>query len=73
LRVLMLGTDERYIVTKNGVVFSTRNHPVEMFLPVLHMDAAGFEVDVFTLSGSPVKLEMWAKMSKRSNKSISPN
>lgn len=59
-RVLMLATDERYIMMANGKFFSTGNHPVEMLLPVLHMDAAGFEVDVYTLSGNPVKLEMWA-------------
>ncbi len=27
---------------------------------MLHMHHAGFEIDVATLSGNPVKLEMWA-------------
>lgn len=59
-KVLMIATDERYILMKNGKFFSTGNHPVEMLLPMHHLDAAGFHVDVATLSGNPVKLEMWA-------------
>ncbi|WP_394835901.1 protein deglycase HchA [Pendulispora rubella] len=59
-KVLMIATDERYILMQNGTMFSTGNHPVELLLPVYHMDKAGFEVDVATLSGNPAKLEMWA-------------
>lgn len=59
-KVLMIGTDERYILMQNGSMFSTGNHPVEMLLPMYHLDKAGFEFDVATLSGNPVKLEMWA-------------
>jgi molecular chaperone Hsp31 and glyoxalase 3 len=33
---------------------------VEMLLPMLHLDAAGFDLDVATLTGEPVKVEMWA-------------
>lgn len=59
-KVLMIGTDERYMLMRNGRFFSTGNHPVEMLLPMYHMDQAGFEFDVATLSGNPVKLEVWA-------------
>jgi D-lactate dehydratase / protein deglycase len=59
-KVLMIGTDERYLLTRNGTFFSTGNHPVEMLLPLHHMMEAGFDVDVATLSGNPVKLELWA-------------
>lgn len=59
-KVLMIATDERYMLMQNGRFFSTGNHPVEMLLPMHHMDKAGFEVDVATLSGHPVKLEVWA-------------
>ncbi|MEB6626096.1 protein deglycase HchA [Acinetobacter pittii] len=59
-KVLMIATDERYIQMKNGKFFSTGNHPVEMLLPMFHLDNAGFEIDVATLSGNPAKLEMWA-------------
>ena len=59
-KILMIASDERYILMENGKMFSTGNHPVEMLLPIYHLDAAGFEVDVATLSGNPVKLEMWA-------------
>lgn len=59
-KILMVATDERYLLMANGTMFSTGNHPVEMLLPMCHFDAAGFEIDVATLSGNPVKLEMWA-------------
>jgi molecular chaperone Hsp31 and glyoxalase 3 len=56
----MIATDERYMLMENGTMFSTGNHPVEMLLPIRHLKAAGFDVDVATLSGNPVKLELWA-------------
>ena len=59
-KVLMIATDERYIQMQNGKFFSTGNHPVEMLLPMFHLDNAGFEIDVATLSGNLAKLEMWA-------------
>lgn len=59
-KVLMIASQERYLMMQNGKFFSTGNHPVEMLLPMYHMDAAGFAVDVATPSGDPVKLEMWA-------------
>jgi len=31
-----------------------------MLLPMIHLDAAGFEMDIATLSGNAVKLEQWA-------------
>lgn len=59
-KVLMIASDERYVLMQNGTMFSTGNHPVEMLLPMHHMDQAGFAIEVATLSGNPVKLEMWA-------------
>ncbi len=59
-KVLMIATDERYLLMQNGTMFSTGNHPVEMLLPMYHLDKAGFEFDIATLSGNPVKLELWA-------------
>ena len=59
-KILMVCSDERYVQMKNGKFFSTGNHPVETLLPMLHIDKAGFEIDVSTLSGNFAKLEMWA-------------
>jgi len=59
-KILLIATQERYLQMADGKFFSTGNHPVEMLLPLLHLDAAGFEVDIATVSGDPVKLEMWA-------------
>lgn len=59
-KILMIGTQERYLKMAGGEFFSTGNHPVEMLLPMLHLDAAGFDIDIATPSGDPVKLEMWA-------------
>lgn len=63
-RVLMIAADERYLLMRNGAFFSTGNHPVEMLLPMHHLDQAGFPIDVATLSGNPVKLELWAMPKK---------
>ncbi|KFZ15267.1 hypothetical protein V501_02805 [Pseudogymnoascus sp. VKM F-4519 (FW-2642)] len=59
-KILLIATQERYLKMADGKFFSTGNHPVEMLLPLLHLDAAGFEIDIATISGDPVKLEMWA-------------
>ena len=59
-KVLMIATDERYLLMDNGTMFSTGNHPVEMLLPMYHLSQAGFDIDVATLSGNPAKLELWA-------------
>lgn len=59
-KVLMIAADERYLPTANGHLFSTGNHPVETLLPMYHLHKAGFEIDVATLSGNPVKFEWWA-------------
>ncbi|WP_067732245.1 glyoxalase III HchA [Novosphingobium naphthalenivorans] len=64
LKVLMIGADERYLLTGNGTMFSTGNHPLETLLPMYHLDKAGFAIDVATLSGNPVKLEYWAMPSQ---------
>ena len=66
-RVLMVASDERYVQMKNGKLFSTGNHPVETLLPMLHIHHAGFEIDVATLSGNLVKLEMWAMPNEDKN------
>ncbi len=59
-KVLVVCTEERYMTMKNGKKFSPGNHPVETFVPILHLDAAGFESDIFTPTGKPVAMEMWA-------------
>ncbi len=56
----MVCTEERNMTMANGTKFSTGNHPVEMLLPMLHLNNAGFEVDIYTPTGKSVKIEMWA-------------
>ncbi|MDH1210592.1 protein deglycase HchA [Pseudomonas chengduensis] len=63
-KILLIGADERYLLTDNGTMFSTGNHPVETLLPMYHLDKAGFNFDVATLSGNPVKFEFWAMPSE---------
>lgn len=59
-KILMIATEEQYVPLENGKFFSSGNHPVEMFLPLHHLLETGFGLDVATVSGLPVKLEMWA-------------
>lgn len=58
-KILTIAVDERYLPTEGGL-FSTGNHPVETLVPLMHLQAAGYEVEVATLSGNMAKLEMWA-------------
>lgn len=59
-KILMVCADERYVPIEGGKLFSSGNHPVETLVPLYHLVQAGFEIDVATLSGNPVKFEMWA-------------
>lgn len=59
-KVLLVATEERYVLMENGTMFSTGNHPVETLLPLHHVMETGFGVDVATISGYPAKLELWA-------------
>ncbi|WP_224401842.1 DJ-1/PfpI family protein [Pseudonocardia sp. ICBG1034] len=59
-RILMIATEERYLPIRGGILFSTGNHPVETLVPLLHLEAAGFDTDVATLSGAMAKFEHWA-------------
>ncbi len=63
-KILVIGADERYLLTDNGTMFSTGNHPLETLLPMYHLDKAGFAFDIATLSGNPVKFEFWAMPSE---------
>lgn len=60
LKVMMVCSEQRNMTMQNGKQFSTGNHPVEMMVPMLHLIQAGFDIDVFTLTGKSVKIEMWA-------------
>ncbi|MDO4918942.1 glyoxalase III HchA [Kocuria sp.] len=63
-KILTILTDERYLELRDGVYFSTGNHPVETLLPLMHLQAAGYEVEVATLSGNMAKFELWAMPEK---------
>ncbi len=63
-KILVVGSDQRYLEMANGTSFSTGNHPVETLVPMLHMERAGFGLDVATLSGEAVKFEQWAMPSR---------
>lgn len=59
-KILLIGADERYLRVENDRYFSTGNHPIETLLPVLHLQAAGYEIEVATASGNLMKFELWA-------------
>lgn len=59
-KVLVIATEERYVLMENGTMFSTGNHPVETLLPLHHLRETGFDVEIATISGYPAKLELWA-------------
>lgn len=57
---MVLATETKNMSMANGKEFSTGNHPVELFVPLLHLRNAGFEFEIVTPTGQPVALEMWA-------------
>jgi D-lactate dehydratase / protein deglycase len=59
-RILVIGTDERYLKMDNGTLFSTGNHAIETLVPMYHLQQAGFQFDVATVSGNAMKLEFWS-------------
>jgi D-lactate dehydratase / protein deglycase len=59
-KILVIFTETKNLEMKNGKYFSTGNHPVEAFLPMLHLKNAGFEFEIATPTGKPVVFEMWA-------------
>jgi len=66
-RILVVCTEQSNLMMANGKMFSTGNHPVEMLVPMLHLKNAGFEFDIYTPTGKPVKIEMWAMPAKDKN------
>lgn len=60
LKVLVIGTESDMLLMENGKKFLTGNHPIEMFVPLLHLQNAGFDFDFATPTGKPIKLENWA-------------
>lgn len=59
-RVLVLCTEDGHLECENGRVFSTGNHPTELFVVFLHLEKAGFTIDLATPTGKPVPIETWA-------------
>lgn len=59
-KILVIATSERYLLMRNGTMFSTGNHPVETLLPLHHVLEAGFDVEIATPTGEPAKFEWWA-------------
>lgn len=59
-RILVIGTDERYLNMDNGTLFSTGNHSIETLVPMYHLHKAGSKFDIATVSGNSMKLEFWS-------------
>ncbi len=65
-KVLVVFTEQKKMTMKNGMDFSTGNHPVEALVPMLHLRNAGFSFQIATPTGKPVVFEMWAMPTKDS-------
>ena len=66
-KVLVIGTEERFLKMANGKLFDTGNHPVETLLPMMYLHDAGFKFDFGTPTGKPIHFEMWAFPEKDEN------
>lgn len=63
-KILVIGTEKLLLQMENGKKFLTGNHPVELFVPLLHLEQAGFTFDFATPTGQSLKLEHWAMPTK---------
>lgn len=59
-KVLLVCTEEDRLKMENGTFFLTGNHPVETYVPLLHMESVGIGFDLATPTGKSAKLEKWA-------------
>ncbi|MDX5426773.1 MAG: DJ-1/PfpI family protein [Bacteroidota bacterium] len=59
-KVLVICTEQDHMRMRNGKIFKTGNHPIELFVPLLHLRKAGIDFEIATPHGKPVALEMWA-------------
>lgn len=59
-KILILGTEVGELEMENGKKFLSGNHPVELFVPMLHWQRAGFGFDFASINGKKIKLESWA-------------
>ena len=59
-KILIVFTEQKNLLMKNGKMFSTGNHPIEALVPMLHLKNAGFDFEIVTPTGKPVVFEMWA-------------
>lgn len=66
-KILVLCSEQANVPMTNGTYFSSGNHPVETLVPMLHLQSAGFDFDIATPTGKPVKFEMWAMPKKDKN------
>jgi len=62
--VAVICTEHDELEMANGKRFLTGNHPVELFLPILHLEKAGFDIELYTPTGKAVCVEMWAMPKK---------
>ncbi|KAI5365010.1 Putative protein/nucleic acid deglycase HchA, class I glutamine amidotransferase [Septoria linicola] len=67
-KILLIATQERYLEMKGGEFFSTGNHPVEMLLPLLHLDLP-FEMWAFPKEDQAVK-DIFAKYREKIRKPL---
>ena len=56
-KVLVVCTSQKDMVMENGSKFRTGNHPVETLIPMRHLAAAGFTMEVATVTGEPAVME----------------
>lgn len=59
-KILILGTEVSHLEMQNGKKFLTGNHPVELFVPMLHWQKAGFDFEFVSVNGNQIALEEWA-------------
>merc|ERR1719228_2942927 len=58
-KILVYCCSKKLLECKNGKMFNTGHQTSEIFLPMYHLDKAGFRFDIVTQDGRKVVLEDW--------------
>jgi len=59
-KVLVIGTDKRFLTMTNGKRMNTGHNISETFVPLMHLDVAGYTFEFATATGNALAFEEWS-------------
>lgn len=66
-KILVVGTDKRFLTMKNGKKMNTGHNVSEVLVPLLHLDVAGYTFDFASATGGAFAFEEWSWLGPKKN------